>query len=180
MKQEISQELLELRGRIVAERRNRGWTQEQLSEKIGIKRSSLNMKEQGLRLFRLEEVIRIANAFELSMEELVRGVKPAHRVTHRDLGLSDACQETMKAFQAANPDSAEYLSKALSSPAVLDLLVRYMEFPMEEENAGGNRFICMTELSEDPGRIRCAMSPGFFEGVLQAALLQALREIKEK
>ena len=180
MKRDTHQKQPEFCRRIVTERQKRGWSQEQLAEKIGMERSCLNMKEHGRRSFRVEEVSRIADVFDMTLEELVRGVKPAHIVTYRDLGLSDACHEAMKTFHAEHPESPEGLSKALSSPAVLDLLARYMDFPLAEETAGADRFVGITDISEDDGRIRCAMSPGFYGEFLQAALLQSLREAKEK
>lgn len=180
MKRDINRNLPEFCCRIITERQKRGWSQEQLAEKIGMTRSCLNMKENGRRSFRLEEVSRIADVFDITLEELARGVKPSHMVTYRDLGLPDGCYEMLKAFHAEHPEGSKGLSKALSSPAVLDLLAQYMDFPMAEEDSGENRFVGITGISEDDGQIRCVMNPGFYGGFLQAALLQALREAKEK
>lgn len=180
MRRKDNRNLPEICRRIISERQKRGWSQELLAEKSGMTRSCLKMKELGERCLRLEDVCRIADAFDITLEELVRGVKPQHMVTHRDLGLSDASYEALKDFHTSNSEGSEGLSKALSSMAVLDLLSQYMVFPMVDESSGENRFVGVTDNSEDHERIRCVMNPGFYEGFLQAALLQALRELKEE
>lgn len=180
MRRKDTGSLPEICRRIISVRRERGWTQELLAEKCGITGSCLHMKELGKRSFRVEEVCRIADAFDMTMEELVRGVKPQHVVTHRDLGLSDACCEALKDFHTANPEGAKGLSKALSSMEVLDLLSQYMAYPSAEENSGENRSVGMKGVSDDQRQIRCVVSHAFFGKCLLAALLSALKDLKEK
>lgn len=54
-------------------RRSRGMSQEQLAERIGVSRQTISKWEGGLSTPDLEKLIALADCFEITMDELVRG-----------------------------------------------------------------------------------------------------------
>lgn len=57
--------------RIKAIRLKKGISQQELADKIGVTQSAVSHLEIGMRRLRLEPIIQIANAFEISVDELL-------------------------------------------------------------------------------------------------------------
>lgn len=63
--------LMELPKNLRDERERRNWTQKHLSEIIGVKASTYSNWEQGTREPNLQQLISLANLYELSLDQLV-------------------------------------------------------------------------------------------------------------
>ena len=82
-------------------RMSRGWTQEKLAEKAGIEPSNLSHIERAATKLSLPTLINIANALEVSLDELAYGslVKSGHvSVRMIDELLADCTPEELRAL----------------------------------------------------------------------------------
>lgn len=164
-------------GRVEAMRQSRGWSAEKLAELLDTTRSSINMKERGERPFTLDEACGLCDIFDLTLDELVSGVKTKNVQARKDLGLSDASIDTLEIFMMLyakkDEDEIPAINKILSSLEALDALYSYMEYTPSlegyylEKHAGANDTI-----------VTPAMSPEVYEVVLEQNLLRVLRLIK--
>lgn len=57
---------------VLVERRRRGWTQEDLSQRSGLSRARISDIENGKESFTLSSLIRIGRAFEMDYVDLLR------------------------------------------------------------------------------------------------------------
>jgi transcriptional regulator with XRE-family HTH domain len=64
----------EVGNRVVAARKERGMSQEQLSAHSGIDRSHMGFIEQGRRKPTLSTLVKIANSLGMSLEQLFKGL----------------------------------------------------------------------------------------------------------
>ena len=161
-------------GRVVAERLKREWSQAELADRVGLTRSSMNQKERGERPFKLEEICQIADAFGISVEELIRGVKPEHVTVHQDLGLTEDCYEALRNFREVHPELTAALSRVLASGDILRLLAQCVDCPPVLTASG--EFLGIETTSDAKGMVRCSMSPNIYREVLGLSLLSALRD----
>lgn len=75
---------LELANRFVALRKQRGYSQETLAEKLGVSRQAVSKWERGESSPDTDNLIALANIYEISLDELLKGDDPAR---------SEACRE---------------------------------------------------------------------------------------
>ena len=167
--QEIAQRVRQLR-------KDRGWTQETLAQKAGMKRSALNMKEQCARKFNADEIIRLSDAFDLTAEELVRGIHPEQLDIHVDIGLSDEAIRCLQNFRNNNPESMETLNAVLSSPHILHLIATYMTLPEESGHFQPPEKVTQRE----DGMYEMKLTPSSLRFILESAIIRALRELFEE
>ena len=175
----MSQSVEEIRKEIGERVRNlrvkRGWTDEVLGQMIDLSGSSLNNKERGVRDFTWDEMIRLSDVFRVSIDELVRGVKPENLAAHRKTGLTNAAVETLKDFyEYQSIEKMKGVNRALSSRFVLDALGRYMSFRPKEQGY----YLSETATREHSRFIECRMSQQLFFNVLGQNLLQVLNEAR--
>ena len=71
---EITRE--EIGRRVRHYRMKNGWTDNELGQMVGMSGKSLNNKERGDRDFTWDEIIRLADVFKITLDELIRGIKP--------------------------------------------------------------------------------------------------------
>ena len=161
--------------RIKQIRNDRGWTQETLAQRAGMKRSALNMKEQCARKFTADEIFRLSDIFGLTAEELVRGIRPEQLDIHKELGLSSEAIRCLQDFRTENPENMETLNTLLSSPHILHLIASYMRLP---EDYGPFRPPEKVTQKED-GLLEMKLTPASLKCVLESAIIQALRELYE-
>ena len=76
MAQSVESVRKEIGARVKNLREEHGWTDEVLGKMIGLSGSNLNNKERGIREFALDEIISLSDVFEITTDELLRGVKP--------------------------------------------------------------------------------------------------------
>ena len=67
-------------------RKEKGWTQDELAQKVFMKRESLKNKELGLRPFALEEACELSKVFHVTLDYLVNGVETKNVSIHEALG----------------------------------------------------------------------------------------------
>ena len=109
----FQKELVEIGERIEMLRKEKGWTQEMLAEKLNISRNTLAKLEGGFRDFKSTEIINIAKVLGVSTDFLL-GVSP-HRdissrmVTASELGLSEKAIKVITYWQQTG-----YLTKILN------------------------------------------------------------------
>ena len=160
-------------GRVVALRTQAGLTQEALAEQMGISRSALNLKEHGDRAFSLEEIIQLSDLFDITIDEMIRGVKTANVDIHRETGLTDEAIEVLKGFSVEEQELMAPLCRALSSFSVLDALGRYMGYSARRKG------YYMSGTARKRGSfVDCTMSEELFESVLGQNRLRVLDQAK--
>ncbi len=164
-------------GRVEAMRQSRGWSAEKLAELLDTTRSSVNMKERGERPFTLDEACSLCDIFDLTLDELVSGVKTKNVQARKELGLNDSAIDTLETFNMlyAKKDENEIpaLNKVLSSIEALDALYSYMEYAPSLEGYYLEKYA-----GADNTIVTPAMSPEVYEVVLEQNLLRVLRLIK--
>lgn len=166
--QEIAQRVRQLRN-------DRGWTQEILAKKIGIKRSALNMKEQCARKFNADEIIRISDAFGITAEELVRGIRPEQLEIHENIGLSSEAIRCLQDFRTRSPENMDALNTVLSSPHILHLIASYMTLPAEYVSFHPPEIVTQRE----DGMYEMKLTPSSLRFILESAIIRAMRELYE-
>lgn len=160
-------------GRVVALRTEHGMTQEALAQKMGLSRSALNLKEHGDRSFSQEDLLQLAQLFDITIDELISGVKTANVDIHRVTGLTDEAIEALKSFSMEAQDLMEPLCKALSSYGVLDALARYMAYSAHKKG------YYMSSVAQRKGSfVKCTMSEELFENVLGQNLIHVMDQVK--
>ncbi len=160
-------------GRVVSLRTAKGLTQEVLAEKLGMSRSALNLKEHGDRAFSLDEIIQLSDLFDVTVDEMIRGVKTANVDIHRATGLSDGPIEALKGFSTERKELTDSLCKALSSFGVLDAMARYMAHTAKRKG-----YYLSHAVSQQGSFVDCTMSEELYENVLGQILLQMLKQVK--
>jgi transcriptional regulator with XRE-family HTH domain len=81
--------LQEMGRRIVRERKRRGWSQVDLARRLGIKRERTGNWERGENAPRLEELARLAEVLQVSLDHLVLGKRRGRRLTEDELRQSE-------------------------------------------------------------------------------------------
>lgn len=156
-------------------REDRGWSQGELAKKLFIERNTLSMKESGKRDFRPEELLLLSDFFNVTVDELVRGIPTKSWDVHKDLGLSNNAIEALRFFtNKFPPEYQEHLNKALSSPSVLEALAQFMSVPVQQDTA---RFL-ETSYSDQENMYVCKMTPRVFDSVMSYNLLTLLEAIR--
>lgn len=155
-------------------RKKKGWTQEELAEKLHLGRTGLKNKELGERDFTPDELLELSQLFKVSLDWLIRGVKTQHISIHESLGLNDSAIESLTDFHWRNQDEQESLNAALASPAILDALSRYMAY---SSNRHGYYLSSRFE-KQERAYVDCRMSPDLYQAVLGQNLLNVIDSVK--
>ncbi len=177
MNQSVETSREEIGSRVRALRVERGWTDEVLGKKIGLSSSNLNNKERGIRDFTWNEIIRLSDVFGITIDELIRGVKPENLAAHRKTGLCNDAVSSLKHFFEFNSlKMLKGLNLALSSDWVLDALARYMCF------TPGAKGYYLSELHSynKEHLLDCRMSEALYFNVLGQNLLHMLNEARNQ
>ena len=154
-----------------------GWTDEVLGKKIGLSGSSLNNKERGIRDFTWDEIIRLSDVFRITIDELIRGVRPENLAAHRRTGLSNDSISSLKSFCETNSArKIKGLNLALSSDIVLDALARYMSFMPKAKGY----YLSERAVYDEEHLLDCRMSESLYFNVLGQNLLHTLVEARRK
>ncbi len=158
--------------RVRDQREKRGWSQDELAQKLHIERNTLGMKECGKRSFTPEELLHLSDIFGITVDEMLTGVKTKSWSVKRDLGLNDDTVETFRSFKKNNPqEMMDYLNNALSYRFVLEALAHFMAIPKEQ---GNMRMLEATYLPER-NLFNCVMSPDAYDSVMSYELINSLR-----
>ena len=155
------------------ERIKRGWSQEDLAEKLNTTRSSIKNKELGERPFSLEEAKILCQEFHVTLDYLVNGVETRNVSIHDDLGLDDEAISAMREFYLRENNAVKGLSKALGSYWVLKAIALYMDHNVEKKG------YYLSEIIQKKGSFEeCTVSQEFMERVLEQHIMNAIREAK--
>ena len=68
-------------------RKARGWTQSDLAEKAGMKRTALGAYEEGRAEPKLETLLKIADHFKLKVDDLIRSELTVNKIAHFEYPL---------------------------------------------------------------------------------------------
>lgn len=163
-------------GRVEAMRQERGWSAEKLAELLDTTRSSINMKERGERPFSLDEACNICGLFDLTLDELVSGVKTENVKIQKKLGLNDNAIEMLETFWALYGDEGiSAVNKVLASIETLAALSDYLNYHPTKEG-----YLLTTGQENEVGVVTCSMSQEVYEVILEQNLLRTLRTVKNK
>jgi transcriptional regulator with XRE-family HTH domain len=94
-------------------RKQRGWTQKDLGEKLGIRFSLLNKYEGGVHVPPLERLIHLADIFETSVDYLVTGREDDQQALHNRRLL-----ERFRALEDFQADDQEVVIKVIDAMIV--------------------------------------------------------------
>ncbi len=155
-------------------RMEKGWTQEELADRMFVRREALKNKELGLRPFTLDEAIKLSTIFNVTIDYLVTGISTENVSIHEKTGLDDNAISELDAFNMISDDKMPGINKALSYIEVLDSLANLMLF--EPKRKG---YFLKKATDENQSLITCIMSPEIYQGVLEQNLLRVLRLAKE-
>ena len=163
-------------GRVEALRQERGWSAEKLAELLDTTRSSINMKERGERPFSLDEACNICGLFDLTLDELVSGVKTENVKIQKKLGLNDKAIEMLSTFWMLYGDEGiSVVNKVLASIETLAALSDYLNYHPTKEG-----YLLTTGQENEAGVVTCSMSQEVYEVILEQNLLRTLRTVKDK
>ncbi len=85
----------EIGKRISRLREQKGLTQLELAKALGVKRETVTQWETGTRDLKTEYTVKLADFFDVSSDEILRGVKAENVSVKRDLELSDKAIENI-------------------------------------------------------------------------------------
>ena len=156
-------------------RNEKGWTQEELADKLFMRREALKNKELGLRPFSLDEVNRMCDLFQVTLDFLVNGTSTENVDIHRRTGLSDEAIEALDIYNMLDDGSRmKVISEVLSYPEVLDALYEYMTFRPKHKGYFRKK---ITDINEP--FVTSMVSPELYQDMLEAILMRVIRLAKE-
>lgn len=85
--------------RISQARENKGLSQKDLSEIIGVKRETITQWENATRDIKTTDIVRLSDALNVSCDYLLRGISANNIPIGEQLGLSEKAIETLKAIK---------------------------------------------------------------------------------
>lgn len=119
-------------------RKKKGLSQEQLASELNISRTSIGYYEKGERLPDIDVVSKIADFFQVTCDELIKGLKPRNVDINRKLGLSDKAisklEETNNFHYSYNFDNVE-----------MSVETEYKSLNFKLPNNFGNTFFNLNE-----------------------------------
>lgn len=161
--------------RIRAQREKRGWSQDELAQKLHIERNTLGMKECGKRAFTPDELLRLSDIFEITVDEMLTGIKTKSWNTKRDLGLNDKSINAFRQYrEQASEEKMESLNLALSNCATLEAIAAYS---MKEPAKFPHGYYLSSNIEKDPVFVDCTMSHDLFHAVLGQQLLHVIDKV---
>lgn len=175
MKQYVSASSEEIGKRIKEYRLEHEWTSAQMGEMLSISGGAYNMKERGKRDFTWDEVIALSDIFDVSLDEMIRGIGSDNVDIHRKTGLSDKAIDSLDTYNMLSDDEKlEGLSKALSYMEVMDALSDLMNYVPEKKG-----YFLSHDFDANQSVMTCIMSPEMYVGLLEQNLLRVIRLAKE-
>ena len=177
MKQSVEVTRKEIGNRVRKYRMKNGWSDNELGQMVGMTGRSLNNKERGERDFTFNELIRLADTFKITLDELIRDMKPENLPAHRKTGLCNEAVKNLKDFfETHSIELVKGLNLALCYPYVLDALGRYMSFRPK----GKGYYLSEVKTDDEDPLIECHMSQPLYFSVLGQNLLQVLNDARRR
>ena len=156
-------------------RNEKGWTQEELADKLFMRREALKNKELGLRPFSLDEACRMCDLFQVTLDFLVNGTTTENVDIHRRIGLTDKGIEGLETYNMlSDKNRMEVISNVFSYIEVLDAIYEYMTYHPSRQG------YYRKTLGDENGRfVTSIMSPELYEDQLETILMRVLRLVKQ-
>lgn len=175
MPQIVSEKSVEIGERVRSYRNNAGLTGAQMGEKLHLSAGGYNNKELGKRDFTWDEIIQLADFFHVTLDDLIRGVKPENEDIFRRTGLNDAAMEGLESFYLLSSDEElEAINKAFAYMEVLFAIAELMSFVPKRKG-----YYLKNKYDEGESVMTCVMSPEIYESLLEQNLLRVLRVAKK-
>lgn len=95
-------------------------TQDYVSERVGMKRNTLSRIESGSQELRLEEIIKLADFYEVSCDTIIRGIEPEYAKINSVTGLS---RESIQWFQTATREQKVMVDTIFKNKKIADDLI---------------------------------------------------------
>ena len=176
MKRYENIERSEIGKRIDHLRTDKNLTLKKLAKKLYITDASLSMKMRGKRPFTIDELCTLSDIFNITLDELVRGVCSEQVDIHRETGLGNAAITALNWFSKTEPTRRiKALNLALSHQQILDALARYICYVPDQPG-----YYLSENILEDEKLVQCTMSKRVYKIVLGQNLINMLDEIRSK
>jgi len=176
MKRYVNIERSDIGERIDNLRARKNITLKKLAKRLDITEGSLSMKMRGKRPFTVDELFILSDIFNITLDELVRGVNSEYVNIHRETGLGKQAISALNWFN--NTESArniKALNIALSHHQVLDAIARYISFIPKQPG-----YYLSENVQGDEKLVQCTMSQMVYKNVLGQNLINMLDEIRSK
>ena len=144
---------MRLEGKIMLLRKQKGWSQEQLAEQLGISRQSVSKWESGASVPDLDKIIKLSQIFDVSTDYLLKEEieieEAPEKIKEPDVWHEEDCVRRVSSGEAEQYiDDIKYISKKMAlgvficilSPICLIVLGGLSEYKAEllsENMAGG-------------------------------------------
>lgn len=79
---------MKLGQRIKAEREQRGWTQNDLAQRLHVSRQSISKWENGTAFPDIDKLVQLSDLFQMTLDNLVRGKDPIQRPQSKHKGMT--------------------------------------------------------------------------------------------
>lgn len=140
----------EIGARIQKLREDKGITQAQLADELGVRRVVVSKWELGIQDLKTEYTVKLAEFFGVSCDELLRGIAPPNSTVNYELGLTNKSIKALKEFKRLDyTDHLKIINGVLSGGEKLtDLLYSiedYYDFFEAEKDLSGEGFGCIVE-----------------------------------
>ena len=160
--------------RVERERIKRGWSQEDLAEKLHTTRSSLKNKELGERPFSLEEAKILCQEFHVTLDYLVNGTETKNVSHYEAFGLSDSAFDNLRHINDREHGLIKGIDMALRSHDLMVALSRYMTYTPEDKGY----YLSGTGYQKRDRFVECRMSQELFVDVLKQNLIHMIDNAK--
>ncbi len=134
--------------KIIALRRQLGWSQEQLAEEMGISRQSVSKWESGMSIPDIDKILKLSEIFGVSTDYLLREeievAQPSEGNTEVNDGVrqvsAEEASEYMEVVESVSEKIAAGVALFILSPVLMIVLAgiaEYVNIGMSEDVAGG-------------------------------------------
>lgn len=117
-------------------RKDKGISRKQLAEDIGVSVASIGYYEKDDRVPDIETLVKIANYFDVSCDELLKGLKSPNKNIYQDIWLSDKTINNLRNLKTVKPINQktqcsylfDFLDNILSDGRFVDFLMFYYRY----------------------------------------------------
>ncbi len=121
---------------LVKLRKDKGISRKILAEAIGVSSASIGYYENAERVPDIEVLVKIADYFKVTCDELLKGVKSPDKNIYKDLWLSDRALETLRKLKKKKPINEssqisylfEFFNRLLECEEFIDFIDSYYQY----------------------------------------------------
>ena len=112
-------------------RKSKGITQKDLAKDLGVSRTTIGYYESGERLPDIETAVKIADYFDITCDELIRGIKTENVDINKKLGLSEVSIAVLEMINNKNEDNEiQCLNWLICNIHFIQIIVLFSELYM--------------------------------------------------